>query len=337
MKMNEKRFLLLMTCFLLLSARSTTPAQMITNVHQQTQDGRIVVMFDLEGASSYDISIVALDGAGRKVTPSVVTGDLRDVPGGSGKAIWWEPQLEGKPLTEWKMLLRATITLGVQWIPVEGGTFQMGSPENRIERPVHAVSLRGFLMSATEITFAQYDRYCDAAHIDKPYDNGWGRGGRPVINVSWSEAKAYCEWASRTTGTKVRLPTEAEWEYAARGGTRSSGFIYAGADSPDDVAWYSSNAGGSTHPAGQKKANELGLYDMSGNVWEYCADWYAWYPEENGPLENPTGPENGEWHVLRGGSWDYSVSGCRVAERYHLSAGFHDVYYGFRCVQEVSP
>ena len=115
------------------------------------------------------------------------------------------------------------------------------------------------------------------------------------------------------TGKKFRLPTEAEWEYAARGGNKSKGYKYAGSNTIGDVAWYSSNSSSKTHPVKQKAANELGLYDMSGNVYEWCQDWYGSY--NSSVQTNPTGASSGSYRVTRGGSWDYSAKCCRVSDR----------------------
>ena len=132
------------------------------------------------------------------------------------------------------------------------------------------------------------------------------------------------------TGKNFRLPTEAEWEYAARGGQKSRGYKYAGSNALSDVAWYTDNSGSKTHPVKQKQANELGLYDMSGNVWEWCQDWSGSY--SSNAQTNPTGPSSGSDRVIRGGSWNGSASYCRVADRYSNSPGNRNGNLGFRVV-----
>jgi formylglycine-generating enzyme required for sulfatase activity len=149
-----------------------------------------------------------------------------------------------------------------------------------------------------------------------------------VIHVSWNDAVAYCEWLSEKTGKKYRLPTEAEWEYAVRGGQKSKHYKYAGGDELSELAWYNENSGSKTHPVGGKKANELGLYDMSGNVWEWCQDWYGDYSSAS--QTNPTGASTGTRRVLRGGSWGYPDWNCRVSYRYFNSPTYRNINLGFR-------
>jgi sulfatase modifying factor 1 len=219
-------------------------------------------------------------------------------------------------------------------VTVKGGTFQMGSNSgDSNEKPVHSVTVSDYSMSKTEVTFEQYDLFCDATGSDKSDDEGWGRGTRPVINVNWHDAVAFCEWMSKVTGKTYRLPTEAEWEYAARGGNKSKGYTYSGGNDLDAVGWYYKNSGRKTHPVAQKQPNELGLYDMSGNVWEWCSDWYDKVYYSDSPQTDPQGSNSGSRRVLRGGSWDGIVSLCRVAGRGRLNPGSRHFYrYGFRLV-----
>ncbi len=247
------------------------------------------------------------------------------------------------------------------FVLVEGGVFMMGDeledlPDDCI--PVHQVTLTyDFYIGKYQVTFEEYDAFCDDTGITKPGDEGWGRGPRPVINVSWWDAIAYCNWLSEEEGlpvayrlegepdegqmldadgnltadiTKVigyRLPTEAEWEYAARGGKHHSPYEYSGSDNVDDVAWYRGNSERKTWPVGLKLPNALGIFDMSGNVWEWCSDrWYS-YTEES--KTNPY-VSRGSGRVLRGSSWGSSATDVHVAYRGGSSPTAAYNFYGFR-------
>jgi sulfatase modifying factor 1 len=206
--------------------------------------------------------------------------------------------------------------LGIRWTEVDAGTFTMRTTGRQ-------VAIDRFLMSATEVTFDQYDAFCDATEKQKPDDNGWGRGSRPVLNVSYDDAVEFCQWLSKVTGSAVRLPNEAEWEYAAQGGCHSRGYIYSGGDNSDEVSWNEANSRNQTHPVGMKKPNELGLFDMSGNLWEWCADW-----PDTSSSESPS-PSGVVKHVLRGNSFDNpgSRSGYKLSVRLdkdsrHINIGF---------------
>ncbi len=221
------------------------------------------------------------------------------------------------------------------FVSVEGGTFQMGSNDGYSdEKPVHSVTVSDFYMGKYEVTFNEYDAFCNATGKDKPNDLGRGRSNRPVMSVSWFDAVEYCNWRSRKenltpcytiNGNKVtcnfsangyRLPTEAEWEFAAKGGNLSRGYKYSGSNSAGDVGWYRGNSGSEAHPVGQKQANELGLYDMSGNVWEWCWDWYDSNYYSSSPSTNPKGASSGKYRVLRSGSWhDDDVGRLRTTTR----------------------
>ena len=232
-----------------------------------------------------------------------------------------------------------TITVnGVSFnmIWVEGGTFKMGSNDgDSDEKPVHDVTLDGYWIAETEVTQALWKAVMGE---DKGWSNDYGKGPNyPAYYVSYNEAVKFCEKLNEKTEYKYnfRLPTEAEWEYAARGGNKSNGYKYSGSNNIDDVAWYDAD---STHAVKDKSPNELGLYDMSGNLWEWCSDWYSSSYYSNSPSKNPTGPESSDYgsRVLRGGCWGVDVSYCRVADRYGIDPDFSYDYYGFRIASSLS-
>ena len=137
----------------------------------------------------------------------------------------------------------------------------------------------------------------------------------PVEQVSWNDIQDFIQKLNQKTGKNYRLPTEAEWEYAARGGNKSKGYTYSGSNSSGEVAWYTDNSDSKTHPAGQKQPNELGLFDMSGNVWEWCSDWYGSDYYQSSPSSNPKGASTGSFRVRRGGGWCSNARDCRSAYR----------------------
>ena len=192
---------------------------------------------------------------------------------------------------------------------VKGGTFFMGSPSGgwSNERPVHQVTLDSYLIGQTEVTQALWQAVMGSnPSSSKGYN-------LPVENVSWNDCQTFIAKLNQCTGKNFRLPTEAEWEFAARGGNNSNGYAYSGSDNIDEVAWYNENSGGAYHPVGSKAPNELGLYDMSGNADEWCSDWYGSY--SSSAQTNPTGPESGKSRVYRGGYRNSSASDCRVSCR----------------------
>lgn len=196
----------------------------------------------------------------------------------------------------------------------------------------YIVTVSTFHISGTEVTFDQYDEFCRATGHPWADDKGWGRGSKPVIGVTWEDATAFCKWLSAKTKKTVRLPTEAEWEYAARGGAKRHGYVFSGSEELGQVGWYSVNSGERTHLVHQLLPNELGLFDMSGNVSEWCADWYGERYFESAPAENPQGPATGNGRVIRGGSWYDSKSGCRVSARDQSAQTSSSNFIGFRCV-----
>ena len=231
-----------------------------------------------------------------------------------------------------------TITVkGVSFnmVRVEGGTFTMGATSEqgsdalKDERPAHQVTLPTYSIGETEVTQALWE-----AVMGKNPSN-WQGENLPVEQVSWKDCQKFITKLNKLTGRHFRLPTEAEWEYAARGGNRSRGYKYSGSNSIGDVAWYDSNSSGKTHPVKTKQANELGLYDMSGNVYEWCQDWYDFY--SSGSLTNPTGPSPGSHRVGRGGSWSGLARFCRVSYRIYDSPDYSFNYLGLRLALSFSP
>ncbi len=241
------------------------------------------------------------------------------------------------------------------WLP--GGEFMMGQDDSPYddEKPAHPVRVDAISIGQYPVTFAEYDRFCSATQRKPPDDRSWGRGERPAINVSWQDAMDYCDWLGQQTGEHYRLATEAEWEYACRSGSTTR-YCYGDDESGlGDYAWYSKNANSQTHPVGQKKPNAWQLYDLHGNVWDWCADWYSgdYYAQLAGhsqhtasaseqsasgsasgreqlASENPSGPASGSNRVVRGGSWHYVADYCRSAIRnLHDPSSRYDLI-GFR-------
>ena len=230
-----------------------------------------------------------------------------------------------------------------------GGQFKMGSNDSEAdsdEKPVHTVTVGNFAISQTEITNSQYckflndkgnqteggetwldinDVHCQIEKRNGTFYPKSGNGNYPVIEVTWYGARAYCKWAGG------RLPTEAEWEFAAKAG---SNYKYSGSNNIDDVAWYDSNSGSGTHEVEQKQANGFGLYDMSGNVWEWCEDVFKsdFYSQSKNST-NPIYAKSGSYRVMRGGAWSNRSKRCRSANRYNLTPSVSNGYIGFRLAE----
>jgi formylglycine-generating enzyme required for sulfatase activity len=190
---------------------------------------------------------------------------------------------------------------------------------------MHYVTLSDFFIGQTEVTQELWSAIMDS--VPSRFQND---PTNPVENVSWEDCQLFIAKLNALTGATFRLPTEAEWEYAARGGKNAQRKLYAGSDNPDEVVWYRDNSLGSSHPVGLKKSNELGLYDMGGNVWEWCADWYGAYSSIS--QINPVGPDSSTTNrrVVRGGSWAYDANNCRVTVRNGQVETDKKVDIGFR-------
>ena len=215
-------------------------------------------------------------------------------------------------------------------VAVQGGTFTMGAtPEQGSdafddEKPAHKVTLLSYYIGQTEVT----QELWTAVMSSNPSHHKGEGANLPVEKVSWNDCQEFIEKLNAITGRRFRLPTEAEWEYAARGGNRSRDYKYSGGDDIDAVAWYSDNSGLKTHAVATKSANELGIYDMSGNMWEWCQDWYGSYSSV--AQTNPTGPTSGSSRVFRGGCWYSRAKSCRSSSRNGLGASFSNYYLGLR-------
>jgi len=224
------------------------------------------------------------------------------------------------------------LSFGQDVVWVQGSTFTMGSSDgNEDEKPPHSTKVNDFYIGRYEVTVKEYKEYCTATGTKMPTAPVWGWiDNHPIVNVNWTEATKYCEWLAKKTGLKFRLPTEAEWEYAAKGGSLSKSYLYSGSNNADDVAWYDENSEEKgTNPVGSLKPNELNIYDMSGNVWEWCADNYMLYSALQGktPTVGITGKET---RVLRGGGWYYDIDFSRVTARDGPELDLKNPNYGFR-------
>jgi formylglycine-generating enzyme required for sulfatase activity len=231
---------------------------------------------------------------------------------------------------------------GPKLVIIPPGRFRMGSPDDEPERdddegPQHVVTLtRPFALARYALTFEEYDAYCAATGKDKPSARGWGRGKRPVINVSWDDATGYCRWLSGQTGEEYRLPSEAQWEYACRAGTTTP-FWWGNTITPKQANYdgnYPYNKGakgewrGKTVPVDQFEPNPWGLYQMHGNVWEWVQDWVAEYKSE--AQTDPIYAQGGSLRVFRGGSWINSAGPLRAAYRLRHEPGLRNLSLGFR-------
>ena len=234
--------------------------------------------------------------------------------------------------------------INMKMIWVEGGDFLMGCTSEQggdcgsNEQNVRRVTVDGFYIGMLEVTQSQWEKVVGTSIYQQwskaDFSGSPSRGvgpDYPMYCISWDEAMEFCRLLSNKTGRTYTLPTEAQWEYAARGGNKNEGAKYAGSNMIDAVAWYTDNSGSSTHIVGSKRANALGIYDMSGNVWEWCKDWYA-SSYVSYDTNNPTGPSSGSVRVYRGGGWHCSASGCRVLNRNYDSPDIRDYFLGFRVV-----
>ena len=311
--------------FLLLSAFTAVCSfgQTVSNVDAYQEGKNIIITYETDKAGSVGDVYCSTDGGRTWGAPlKQVTGDVnKQVQAGSHRIVW-DVLSEREKLAGANICFKVEVNSGkftvngvsFEMVHVEGGTFRMGATSEQEddadsdEKPVHSVILSSYYIGKTEVTQALWQ----AVMGSNP--SNFKGADLPVECVSWNDCQEFIRKLNSMTGQNFRLPTEAEWEFACRGGNNSRGYKYSGSNNLGSVAWYDGNSGNKTHPVGTKAPNELGIYDMSGNVWEWCADWYAGY--SSGAQTNPTGPYGGSIRVFRGGSWGNFARYCRSSDRF---------------------
>lgn len=249
---------------------------------------------------------------------------------GAGAGVFCPETLRAQSASRSQTREKTFTVKGVSFVmvTVQGGAYSMGATYEQAgysyedEEPVRKITLNDFAIGKFEVTQALWK----AVMGDNP--SFYIGDNRPVECVSWNDCQEFIRKLNQYTGQHFRLPTEAEWEYAARGGRQSKVYRYAGSDHASEVAWYGDTWETGTHPVGSKAPNELGLYDMSGNIYEWCQDWFGRY--RGGDQTNPKGPESGKNRVLRGGSWFVEESYVRVSNRSGSSPDSQFIHIGFR-------
>jgi formylglycine-generating enzyme required for sulfatase activity len=332
-----KQFLLII---LLIIATKLAFSQNVTNVQVEQIGKKVHITYTLDKIADITLHLSTDGGVTYSEPLKQVTGDVgKNIPVGT-HTIVWDVLAENDKLVGDNIVFKVkadplikTLTETVkgvtfEMVNVEGGTFMMGCTSEQgqdcsdNENPVHQVTISSYYIGKFEVTQSLWQ----AVMGSNP--SNFKGSNLPVENVSWDDIQTFIRKLNSLTGHTYRLPTEAEWEYAARGGNKSNGYTYSGSNNLDQVAWYSDNSGSTTHSVGTKQPNELGIYDMSGNVWEWCQDWYGAYT--SGSQTNPTGASSSSIRVLRGGSWYSNARSCRVSRRGSDDPGGRYINDGFR-------
>ena len=311
--------------------------QTVSNVDAYQEGKNIIITYETDKAGSVGDVFCSTDGGRTWGVPlKQVTGDVnKQVQAGSHRIVW-DVLSEREKLAGANICFKVEVNSGrftvngvsFEMVRVEGGTFRMGATyeqegdAERDEKPVHSVILSSYYIGKTEVTQALWQ----AVMGSNP--SNFKGADLPVECVSWNDCQEFIQKLNRLTGRNFRLPTEAEWEFACRGGNNSRGYKYSGSNNLGSVAWYDGNSGDKTHPVATKAPNELGIYDMTGNVWEWCGDWYANYTSNS--QSNPSGPQSGSNRVFRGGSWFNYVGFYRSSFRNGTNPTFRDRNLGLR-------
>ena len=325
--------------FLLLSVFTAVCSfgQTVSNVDAYQEGKNIIITYDTDKAGSVGDVYCSTDGGSTWGVPlKQVTGDVnKQLPAGSHRIVW-DVLSEREKLAGANICFKVEVNSGkftvngvsFEMVRVEGGTFRMGATSEQGsdasdgEYPVHSVTLSGYYIGKTEVTQALWKAVMGR---NPSYSKG---NNLPVNDVSWDDCQEFIRKLNALTGQNFRLPTEAEWEFACRGGNNSRGYKYSGSNYIDNVAWYCDNSGKKIHPVAKKSPNELGIYDMSGNVLEWCADWYGGY--SSSAQTNPKGPYGGSDRVIRGGGRSYLARGCRSSFRLYDGPARRIIFHGLR-------
>jgi formylglycine-generating enzyme required for sulfatase activity len=330
MKRTILQIILTILCF-------RAQAQKVSNIRAEQRGKDIVVLYSLESAYPCDVNLLLSQNNGSTWSAPLkkVSGDVGKYIIGGENQIFWKVLEEREQLVgeEWKFKVVANLidALKPEMVFVQGGTFKMGSDHNKYEGPVHGVLLSSFLIGKYEVT--QFE-WREIMGNNPSYFAGCDNC--PVEQVTWQEVQLFIRKLNEKTGLSYRLPTEAEWEYAAKGGKVESDFLYSGSNMPQEVGWYFANSEKKTWPVGRKSPNELGIYDLSGNIAEWCSDYYGDYHAD---IEvNPKGPEKGSYRVFRGGCWEDSFEiRLKVTVRSEFYPFVKDNAIGFRLALSVKP
>lgn len=319
-------------------------AQTVTNVVAKQLGNTVEITYDLNEDAIVSLHLSRDGGITYAAIPKSLTGDIGNTTAGHKKIVWnllsdgvdWDiERARFKVVVKIDEELKFSVNgVSFKMIAVEGGTFTMGCTSEQgddcfdDEKPTHQVTLSNFYIGQTEVTQGLWKAVMGS-------NPAYFRNGDnfPVEKVSWVDCKTFINklnslLSSQLEGKRFALPTEAQWEYAARGGQKTNGYKYSGGNTLKNVAWYGENSGNSTHYVGTKNANELGIYDMSGNVWEWCQDGYSSY--SSSPQKNPLCTASGIGPVLRGGCWSGDVWG--VSARFYNEPGNRDSGFGLRLV-----
>ena len=281
---------------------SLLPYHATNKLEWTTSNENVVSITSVENKGK-DVAVSKCEITAKGVGTAIITVSTKD---GKNKAICTVDVINPEP----------------ELIKVEGGTFTMGDEDDVWAMPSHEVTISSFYVAKYPVTQQQWEALMGS---NPSYTQG---GKHPVERVSWEDATAFIKKLNAYTGKKYRLLTEAEWEYAARGGNQSQNYKYSGSDDVNAVAWYAENSDGKSQPVGTKAPNELGIYDMSGNVWEWCSDWADYYTSES--QIDPPGPPTGTWHIIRGGGATSYAQLLRVFTRSYSMPSYTSPYIGFR-------